>query len=221
MRREKIEPSNPIIFATQPVLLLQNTHSGVSVSTFLKFFQALNGDKNITAFPILQPDAMKKLDSMDRIQKYEMRIAGLNNPGKLFQDDDLAINSFQNIADEFRAPMMSMVLSVGQRKKDSLDVLNVLKLAKNLFWKAEEQAEMIKSQKVAVLRITGSTESEENEERVKLFVDLLRDRVRERVNSGVQGRGSIPYSIRIQALETAWNRRSQEILDFFQNRTNS
>lgn len=200
------------------VLLLQTTHSGVSISTFLQYFQTICQNTRISADPILQPQAMKKLGQMHDIQKFEVRVAGLDNPGKLFQEDDLAIGTFQKIADDFCAPMMNITLSVGNKKDRSLSIDNVVRIAKNLVIKSSEQLEKPggKQQKVNTIRITGSTmDSEENEATTKLFVDLLRDRMRERVDVRIQGRGNISYSIRIQALETAWQRREKEILALF------
>jgi hypothetical protein len=200
------------------ILLVQSTQGGVSISTFLTYFNKIFQNIRVFADPVLQLDAMKRLNRLDTVQKFEVRVAGLDNPGKLFQDDDLAIGALHDIAEQFHAPIVSITLSTGKKKKHSLDVKSTVEAAKKFLLIGNHAKNSSgKKQKAQTIRITGfATEDEEGEmKRTKLFVDLLHDRMRERVDSDMTGRRSIPYVSRVEALKKAWENRQAEILEMF------
>ncbi len=196
------------------VIILERTQSGVSIIGFTKYFQYMSGiNEPISVDPVLNGNAMTKLNRMREIQKFEIRIAGLDNPGQLFAGSDEAVNEIARIANTFRAPSLSLVVSMAQKRDDSLSLENVLQTARRFLTITESYrgSNSVNNRlRANVIRITGSTD----EDHGRLLVDLIKDRMRHEVSINYGGRG-IPYLERRQALQTAWQQHELEIRGMF------
>lgn len=187
------------------VLALQSTKNGTSPSTFANYFEAISGfGTPIYLDPVLQLDAMQRLLNMNTVSKLDVRVAGLDNMG-ILQDQDIDLKQFVNMSETFRAPNLSVTLSVGHEKKKTLAVETIKNVAIKLSRMFQQNHQSIKT-----LRISGSTGDEEY-----IQLDLLKDRMRESldINSGRQR--TIPYELRQKAIREGWGKRYDELTKMF------
>lgn len=187
------------------VLALQSNQAGVSASTFAKYFEEMAAfDEPIGIDPILNPDAMKRLAKVKTVSKFEIRVAGLDNMER-FETDDCGVREMIELTNAFQSPTISLNLSVGGKKRDSLSVEPVIRAAQALLGRANQNQQQVKT-----LRISGCTDEDES-----VYIDLLKDRMREiiEVNSGKKR--NFPYYERKQFLQDAWSRRKQELFSMF------
>jgi len=191
------------------VLALQVNQSGVSPPVFAKYFEIKSAiDVPIYIDPVIQLCAMEKLDKMQTINKFEIRVASLDNM-EVFQNEDRGVKEMIKLSDTFGSPTISFNFSTSRRKQESLSVERVLDAARS--WVRQSQ---LNKQQVKVIRISGSTNEDEN-----LYVDLLNDRMREVVDitSGNRSR-TVSYLERQKALRDSWLRRQQELLSMYEPR---
>lgn len=187
------------------VLALQNNNAGTSPSAFANYFEIMGGlSQPIYLDPVLQVDAMERLLNMNTISKFEVRIASLDNM-KVLQNQDIGVQEFINLSETYRAPTISVKLSVGKTKNKTLEVDKIKNIARRLIRMPQHNQESVKT-----LRISGSTEEEEN-----IHLDLLKDRMREIVDINLGVDRSIPYLLRQQAIQEGWTRRQNELTGMF------
>lgn len=184
------------------VLALQSNQSGTSASVFAQYFEEMSGiNQPIHLDPVLQIDAMERLLNMTSVSNFEVRVAGLENMNSL-QNQDLGLKNFISLSETFRAPTVSVKVSVGRKKKKSLDVEEIKHIARNL---ARMPQPCVKK-----IRISGSTEEEEN-----IYLDLLKDRMRESVDMNQGTNRSVSYLLRQKAMREGWMRRESDLTKMF------
>ncbi len=141
---------------------------------------------------------MQKLEKMETVTKLDIQIAGLDKPD-IFQNQGHGIKKIVGLSNEYEAPIVTVTLSVGREKQRSLSIENAKNTVLDLLRLSSRNKRDIKK-----IRISGSTEDHE-----KVYIDLLRDRMREIVN--VKKSRTISFSDRIQAIREGLERREQEL----------
>jgi phosphotransferase system HPr-like phosphotransfer protein len=194
------------------VLVFHTTQVGVSISSFLMYFRMLGKSifnltqDEIFADPLISEGALQKLARMKAIRKFEYKIrcASVNNPNFL-KNEDLSLKEDIALISKFKSPTLSLALSVGHLKNDSLDMENTKSTIQSmlrLISKNSEEGEVTK------IRISGSDEDNDNYHIYNLIKDVMRESVKLENNY----ERSLPYSVRRNALLKAWQKRQDEIL---------
>jgi len=202
------EQSAFIYHPATSILALQSNRHGVSAGDFARYFELVAGSNtSITLDAVLQADAMQRLAKIKEVSKFQVRIASLTNMD-IFKDGDYGVEEIVKLTQAFQAPSIVLELKTSRKKDDSsLSIKTVFDTAQSLV-RASYQSQ----NKISAIRISGSSDEDEH-----LFIDLLRDKMRESIPVMNSGRNrNIPYANRQIALQEAWNRRLTEILRMYQ-----
>jgi hypothetical protein len=198
------------------VLLLHKTLTGVSIASLLSYFQKITGMQvDIAADPVLNSDAMRRLDNFGVIQKIDLRVAGLENLSVFEQDDKAIGDVVDNLSKRFKAPFVSITASMGGNKGglNKEAVLEHVRKFKRLSSSQKNSADDKSTPTTRVMRITGK-DSEDS--RTSSVVDLLQDCMREKIKVADNSkRRNLTYTERKEHLETAWTTRKTEIAKMF------
>ncbi|MDJ0662114.1 MAG: hypothetical protein QNJ42_21900 [Crocosphaera sp.] len=185
------------------VLLLQNRQAGISPYNLAKYLMEITGiDNNIFVDPILLLETWRKLENMQDIRNFEVRVATLDHLG-IFAGDDPAVKDINQMTQYFQAPSLELKLSVGKARNTSLELKKSKKFLKNLLRLNGRNTPVKK------LRVSGKTDDEDS-----LNLDLLSDRMSENIEYNFLGR-TLPYTERKKLLKEAWDKRSEEILQMY------
>jgi hypothetical protein len=186
------------------VLMLQCNRLGVSASAFARYCQELcQLDKNIFFNPILKGDVMAQLAKMQIVRKLKIQVAGLEDLD-ILRDQNQGVNEILNIRDVFSSPNVYLTVSVGNRRKTSLE--NVKETATKLFRLAGDNAGNVKK-----IEVSGASEEDEQTE----AIDLLEYWMKEWITINPTDPRSVTYPERIQALEQAWSRGKEDLQKMF------
>jgi hypothetical protein len=195
------------------VILLQTNPLAISPIVFSRYIELCCnlGNSNFAFDPILEENSMQRLNSFTEIEEFEIHVAGLDNAGLLREEsNDNGVDEMLNLYTKFQAPTISFKISRGQRKTSDIPVPIVRDFAR--LWQRKTASSVQnhkknkpRSERANIIRLTGSTPEETN-----VYVDLLNDRMREKVRIEERNR-NLDYPTRITILRTAWNRR-QDIL---------
>lgn len=186
------------------ILVFQVNHYGISLPNFIKYFERASGNKDLYRLdPVLQPDAMIRLNSMKYVYEFNVSVAGLKNKAEAFTKEP-ALTEFLSLSESYDSPNISVKLSVGRKKKKnwSLDVAKVIETVKTM--------SLFGKNPIKNIKISGASEDSE-----QIFVDILKDKMRETIDIKTSDKRNIPYMERKQALREGWSRRKNEILKFF------
>jgi hypothetical protein len=152
---------------------------------------------------ILEQAAIRKLDRMDIIREFEIKIAPLDNLSVLRKQRQPSVNSMISISEFHQAPHIDVRLKMG-RRRGSLE--RVTDTVKRLLKITESDDKVIEK-----MQITGRHGEED-----AAILDLLEHRMREHIELSVTGpRRTIPFTERRTALRQAWDKRQNEILGMF------
>lgn len=185
------------------VFLLQSVKSGISNTNFSRYLTEITEiNKPIFVDLILQLETWKKLDRMRDIRKMDIRVAGLDNL-EILADNDNPVGSIRELAQYYEAPSLSLELSVGKAKNKSLALGRAKELVFSLIRMNSNHNQ------VKTLRISGDIDDDG-----LLFIDLLRDRMRESIQHDIPSR-TIHYEDRKKLIKKAWENRSQEIFKLY------
>lgn len=197
------------------ILLLQRTHSGVSISAMANYFgQFINNPQNICMDPVLNQDAEQKLASIDAIQKFQIHVAGLDKM-PTNSTEDYAIDELLDIYQRFGSPYVSLTLSMAHLKGNSINKANILSSARKWIGITQNSAQEAqrtrqRGRRATMLRINGV-----DSEGSGVYIDLLKNRMTEAVNVNLQGGRTISYNERTNALKQAWSNRETSLLAMF------
>ncbi len=198
------------------VLLLHKTLTGVSITWFLSYFQKIAGMQvEMSADPVLNLDAMRKLENFGVIQKIDLRVAGLENLSVFEQDDKAVGDVVDNLSKKFQAPFVSITASMGGQKGGlNVDaVLHYVRKFQRLSASQKNSADDKSTPTTRVMRITGkASEDSRNSSVVDLLQDCMREKIKVADNSK---RRNLTYTERKEHLEEAWGRRKTEIAKMF------
>lgn len=188
------------------VLALQRNRTGVSAYAFARYFELMGElDETIILEPVLELDTLNRLNAIHDVTKFEIRFAGLRNIGEIFQGQDATIKQFITVADQFRAPTMTVTLSMGHARDGFLATSKVKRVARAL-------RRLVSSDRGAVKRIEISGHSDTDEKDV---IDLLKDRMIEIRDVELDADRRVPYGSRLSALRDACRSRQQELRRMF------
>jgi hypothetical protein len=181
------------------VLLLQANQGGVSVPSFIQYFQVISTlTEPIFADPVIQADAMQKLAKMQTVTKLDIQIAGLDKPD-IFKNQGHSIKKIIDLSNEYDAPIVALTVSVGRTKQRSLSIENAKNTIHDLLRISSQNKQDIKK-----IRISGSTEDHD-----KVYIDILKDRMRESIN--INKSRTLSHFERIKAIREGLERREKEL----------
>lgn len=190
------------------VLALQRNRTGVSASAFARYFEDM-GDLEgpIILEPVLELDTLERLNAIRTVGKFEIRLAGVSNIGELFQGQDAAVEQLITAANEFRAPTMTVTLSMGHQRDGSLTTRAVKHAARAL-------RRLVSNDRGEIKRIVISGRTDAGEKDV---IDLVKDRMVEVREVELDQDRRVPSVVRLAALREACRNRGQELRRMFGN----
>jgi hypothetical protein len=191
------------------ILLLQSNKYGVSPGNFAQYFELIIGSNtSIYIDPVIQPDALQRLEKMNRVKIFDISIAALEDTS-IF--DNYGIEEFANLTTVYQAPSINIELKVSRKRNSSLPIEKVRNAARALLKISNKNGSQVKK-----IRISGSSDDDDS-----LYVDLLKDRMREYIPiSASKSQRNIPYLERQKALRNAWQKRESEIVKLYRKLTN-
>lgn len=191
------------------IMLLQSNKHGVSPGNFAQYFELMIGSNaSIYIDPVIQLDALQRLENMNKVKNFDISIAALEDMS-IF--DNSGLEEFAKLTTVYQAPSINIELKVSRKKNSSLPVEKVRNAAKSLLRISNQNQNQVKK-----IRISGSSDEDDS-----LFVDLLKDRMRESIQiNASKNQRNIPYIERQKALRNAWQKRESEILKTYKKLTN-
>lgn len=186
------------------ILLLQSNKYGVLPGNFARYFELIIGSNaSIYIDPVIQWDALQRLEQMKTVKKLNISIAALENMS-VFENSGL--EEFVNLTTAYQAPAIDIEFKVSRSKKSSLPLEKVRNATTSLLRISNQNQNQVKK-----IRISGSSDDDDN-----LYVDLLKDKMRESIQiKASNGQRNIPYLERQKALRNAWEKRKSEILKMY------
>lgn len=205
------EQSAFIYHPASKILALQTNRHGVSPGSFAQYFEFIaEGNIEISLLPVLQIDAMQRLEKLKDVKKFEINVAGINNIESIFNSGNNGVGEIIELSNAFQSPSIALELKASNSKSNPIYLIK-----EKVVGAAQSLARISKTNqnnaKVSKIRITGASDDEDN-----ILVDLLKDRMREKISIGYSGKNrNIPYNYRKTALQTAWNKRLDEITKMY------
>ncbi|MEA5567516.1 DUF6731 family protein [Anabaena sp. UHCC 0399] len=186
------------------ILLLQSNKHGVSPGNFARYFELIiSSNASIYIDPVIQLDALQRLEQMKTVKKLNISIAALENMS-VFENSGL--EEFVNLTTAYQAPAIDIEFKVSRSKKSSLPLEKVRNATTALLCISNQNQSQVKK-----IRISGSSDDDDN-----LYVDLLKDKMRESIQiKASTGQRNIPYLERQKALRDAWEKRKSEIFKMY------
>jgi hypothetical protein len=182
------------------VLVVQRSRLAVSPARFAGYVEARGGlDGPVIFDPLLQKNALQRLNALNAIRKVEVRLTGVDHPEHL-KDEAHGLNGVIDLLGQFDAPDVALTLSMG-RTRGSLGVVDCLQSIKTLNRVAGEN-----ERNFTKLEVHGQRGPQEPE-----VIDLVKDRVVETFELEPDYHRRISYEARRLALREALRRRMKEV----------
>lgn len=184
------------------VLLLERNRNALTTYTFAKFFKlAGKVQGSINLHPILRRDVYEKVFNAKVVRKLTVRVAGPDNVGAALAEMEPSVGEMLKARQSLGAPIAEFVYTVGQRRKEGLNLENVMGTIKD-FLRLNEQQET----HVDKLIVHGSSGPSED-----FQLDLLESRLegKDTVETTLERR--IPYERKRAALRRIWEQNRDEI----------
>lgn len=194
----------PTAFLYDPsssVLVLQRGSNCVSVGAVLALFSSATGENNLDAHPILERNALERLDRMQIIRSWELKIANPAAPGYY---DDISGKAAAEMSARYEARLVRIQLSMGH-SRGSLHVDAVKQSLLRWFRLSSED----RNSRIESLKVKGKAfdDSESDE------LDLLQHKMVEFVEVRASGR-EIDSTDLERAVRIAYDKRKDEIQDY-------
>jgi|GEM_PF-5206044 len=185
------------------ILLLQNVTGGVTVGRFANYFQKiLKLDGAIIIEPLIEIDSLEKLRNTKTVKKLHFEIAKLDDI-QLFEEEKRILEESVSLVNSTKAPVIEIILKTGLYRSQEVGRDVTIKLTNILSRISGREPEKIKK-----IQISGTSKEDES-----FFLDLLEQRIRERVEVESQLRvRSIPYEVRKKSMFKAWTNRKEELV---------
>lgn len=184
------------------VLAIQRNRYGPSAHSWLDFIHSAAGNPPPTTHlaVVLRKDAWTKLDAMQEIKTFKIRLAGLRN-AKMLSRQSHGLAEIGRLVEEFQAPHAEVVFSIGHGK-GGLESSRIAKCAHLLasLWPASRK-------EVTSLAVSGL-----NKDGEKDVFDLVTFRMVQEVTVSERGR-HLSYGARKDAVRRCWAACQQEIAD--------
>ncbi|WP_026736133.1 DUF6731 family protein [Fischerella sp. PCC 9605] len=186
------------------ILLLQSNKHGVSPGNFARYFELMIGSNtSLYIDPVIQLDALQRLEKMKTVKKLNISIAALENMSVF---ENYGLEEFANLTTAYQAPAIDIEFKVSRSKKSSLSLEKVRNATTSLLRISNQNQSQVKK-----IRISGSSDDDDS-----LYVDLLKDKMRESIQiQASKSQRNIPYLERQKALRNAWEKRKDEILKMY------
>lgn len=187
------------------VLLLQRNRFGVSSAAFAYYFKEKSDlDDDLYLDPIIQGDAVKKLEQQEEIRNIEISFAGLDKLD-IFNTESESVSSLTDISNHLKAPYITLNAGMGWCR-GSMDRDNVLSLVKGL-------GKLLKPHRSQIKKINIKSKAQEgcNTE----ILDILEYLMVESVKVHMNIKRRVTFESREAALKEAWRLRKKEIQAMF------
>lgn len=191
--------------ATLRTLLLQRNRGGVSVATFGAYIELQGGlDAPIDFNILLQREAWSRVTKMEHITNFKVKVAGLASPA-ILKNQGYGVDHIGSLMEKLASPSIEI-----SAKSKELNKSNVIGAAKRLLSISAKQAP-----EISKIEISGRDENDGKD-----FVDLITNRIVERVAVRRAPDKTLPYDGRRAALREAWQRRADEIKFLYSEASN-
>lgn len=202
--------------ATQ-VLVLHSVQTGVSIVSFLKYFEEMGSvvfekiSGEIKADPIINKDALVRYKKISEVKSFSFRIAGVDNE-EFFKDIPHAVKEEIALLKKYGAPSIGLTITTGRVHSESLNP-NASSSTIDALMKLSGRHK----KNVHSLEISGKSAEDETIKIKNLFNDLIKEEIR--LNE--PNLRNIPYFVRRDALRTAWTNRKDEIYEIIKPKQSS
>ena len=157
------EPTCFLFAPKQNALVLEASRKGVTRAMFSEYFGLVtDADVHVSLQPYVHPDAMSRMKDLHVVRKFEVALARSGNISDL-RKSDYGMSGLAVAVDHFDAPRVDLTLSMGHKKKGTLN--SVLDAVRGL-WKKE-------GLEIKKMRVHGKAADEED-----LMIDFLEDRLK-------------------------------------------
>lgn len=192
------------------ILLLQRNGNGTRATTLLWYLEAVTRLQPVELRPVIGEDAMRKLQRMSLVRRFEVALAKGDNTAQL-RGRGLSINRMVDLIDQHAAARISVNLGMGDQPRGrSMNVGSILDTARSLLsLRGDDES------KVTKLVVTGKEDTDEPQEPL----DLLLNRMNQRIPVERVGR-RVPAASCRDALREAFRIRENELTRLFPPRIN-
>jgi hypothetical protein len=188
------------------VLVIQRTVSGVSATTFSKYFNHFIDEAgDIGLQVILELDVIQRLNSFNLARRLDIRVAGLDHLSA-FNDVERGVEEMIELAKKYQSPTLNLSLSMSHDKENSLSLENIISTAKG-WLKIGNSEEKVKVNKLSV-------SGKEDELSETSIIHLIGKTIRERKEVTLVNR-RLPYQGRRKAINNAWKGRRDDLRKMF------
>jgi hypothetical protein len=186
------------------LLVAQRNRYGVSPSVFASYIQRKLDLEGPVAFdPVLTPNAYQRLQTMPVMRKFEIKLAGVNNPEMMVGADESLGYAMNRLA-EYEAPNAYITFSMGHQH-GSLNVQRILDAARSWLNLSDQNPN-----RVTALRVSGQDPDNEGE-----MIDLIADRFMDERTVTQDGR-YVSWGTRITALMNSYRANQNELRTIFE-----
>jgi hypothetical protein len=186
------------------IAVIQRNKFGVSAPQIAHYFTVKTGLGTLVFDPIFETETMIKYATMQNVRKFEVAIAGKQNP-QIFNTLEAGLSSTVDMIQTLQAPSVDITVSMGH-ERGSLATRAVKAVADALLVIANDSPDQVKK-----IKITGSSTDEEQ----SALLNLLEDRMVETVDVPEDTNRRLSYLSRISAVRQAWQRRRDELSNMF------
>jgi len=186
------------------ILTLQRNRYGVSASTLAFYFEQAAEGASITLMPVLEGEALKKVEAMQTFRSFEFRVAAPKNMGML-KGVDKGVRAMMELTQQYEAPHILVQLSMGRGNRLGTLSGMVIHEAKRLLSYNQADANVVER-----LVVTGKSEGGETK-----VIDLLNHRMVEKVAIQTQDDRRLLAPEREHAVLNAWQTRRDEIYTLY------
>jgi hypothetical protein len=187
------------------VLLLQRKPQGTTARLFATYFAEMtNLGEPLFLDPVLQADAILRLNNLREPRKFAVRVAKVDNP-EVFLEAGESVKGMVDLLRTLQAPSLAFSASMGNHK-GSLSLDSVKAAARRLLSFADNRQNRVKKIEIKGVDSDGETDD----------IDLVEERMRERVPVDDEGTRRISFETRRIALREAFGRRRDELRSMFQ-----
>lgn len=181
------------------VLAMQRNRRGATPSSFARYFERIGQieDGPIDYQLILRPDVLARLEQMQDIRKFRIKLSSLQN-GAILRDSP-TLGGAVDIIEATQAPQIDITVSVGHQWRDRrLRANRIIQAARRILRRRQA------GESVDHIEIKGLTADGEADE-----FDLITERVHQAVEVELAPNRTLPFQRRISAVRTALREQRQ------------
>lgn len=185
---------------TTRCLTIQRNRFAVSASAFAGYCTEIGAfESSITLEPIISGDAIARLREFDRVNRLEIKVAGLAG-GQVLRDSPYSLAHLAEFADDYAGPVVNIEVSMGHRK-GSLVRDRVRNVVDWLRGQARDGGVDVRR-----IEVSGSAPGDDTQ-----VLDLLESRIVEYRTVEVNRNRVVTYTARRNAVRAAWEAQRDRI----------